>query len=85
MNVSNGGRGSQEYNQFQQENSCRVQYLFSYWLEAGRNERGGLLSWEVPVAHAVSAFQTKLSTASSVNAQIFVTDCVIGWIIYRII
>ena len=47
-------------------------YLFSYWLVAGTlllvlrigiNERGGLISCEVHVAHAISALQTKLSTA----------------------
>ena len=37
---------------------------------AGRNGRGSLLSCEVHVAHAVSAVQTKLSTASSVSVQL---------------
>ena len=37
---------------------------------AERNERGGMLSCEVHVVHAVSAFQTKLSTARRVNVQL---------------
>ena len=58
-------------------------YLFSYWLVAGRNEQGGLLSCDVHAARAVSAFQTKLSTAcSEINLR---QGCVIGCIRYCIV
>ena len=56
-----------------------IWYLFSYWLVAARNERVGLLSCEVHVAHAVSAFQTKLSTASSVSVQL-ICDRLCYWL-----
>ena len=47
---------------------------------AGRNERGGLFSSEVHAAHAVSAFQTKLSTASSVTLQLIICDRLCYWL-----
>ena len=66
--VSNGGRGSQEYNLFLQANFYLV---LVFVLARGRkNGQGGLFSCEVHAAHAVSAFQTKLSTASSFNLQL---------------
>ena len=75
--MSNGGRGSQEYNLFLQENFYLV---LVFVLARGRkNGQGGLFSCEVHAAHAVSAFQTKLSTASSVNVQ-FICDRLCYWL-----
>lgn len=68
MNASNGGRGSQEH-KFSFRRKIITGYSFSFWLVAGRNERGGVLSDEVHVARAVSAFQAKLSTASRLSVK----------------
>lgn len=64
--MSNGGRGSQEYNMFPVGKS----YLFSYRVVAG-----ALLLAVVHVVHAIFSFQSKLSTASNIDVQLLLTGC----------
>ena len=65
VNVSNGDRGLQEHNKFPLEKFLlmfvfgRAAGTFLLVLRIRMNERGGLLSCEVRVAHAISVFQNE--------------------------
>ena len=64
---------------FRRKISACFRVLAFVLARGGRNERGGLFlfSGEVHATHAVSAFQTKLSTASSVNLQLICVQVVL--------
>ena len=68
-------------------NSCfRIRSCGRIVLRKGRNKRGDLLSCEVHVMYAISAFQTKPPTASSVGAiNLWQVIYVLGCIFYRIV